>query len=79
MWHKRYRCSTSAVQVEGASQLAALGHGFAMQAFLAIQASDLTRARSLVRRAVEIAAAAADPALTVRVGIIERDLLGDVR
>ena len=60
----------SAAQVEGASELAALGHGFAMQAFLALQASDLTRARSLVRRAVEIAAAAAEPALTVRVGII---------
>jgi DNA-binding CsgD family transcriptional regulator/tetratricopeptide (TPR) repeat protein len=60
----------NAMQVEEAAQLAALGHGFAMQAFLAIQASDLTRARSLVRRAVEIAAAAADPALTVRVGII---------
>ena len=61
----------SDVPAEGASQLAALGHGFAMQAFLAMQASDLTQARSLVRRAVEIAGAAADPALTVRVGIID--------
>lgn len=58
-------------RVEGPAQLAALGHGFAMQAFLALQASDVHRAATLLRRAKEIADAADDAALTVRVGIID--------
>jgi len=52
-------------------QLAALGHGLAMQAFLAMQASDLATAESLVRRAATIAATAGEAALNVRVAIIE--------
>lgn len=52
-------------------QLAALGHGLAMQAYLAMQASDLTTAGSLARRAAEIAETAGETALAVRIAIID--------
>ncbi|AKK30311.1 LuxR family transcriptional regulator [Mycobacterium sp. EPa45] len=52
-------------------QLAALGHGLAMQAYLAMQSSDLAAAESLVRRAATLAATAGEAALSVRVAIIE--------
>jgi DNA-binding CsgD family transcriptional regulator len=51
--------------------LASLGHAFAMQAYLAMQSSDLRHAESVLSHAKEIAAAAGDPALSVRVEIIE--------
>ncbi|CAN5458199.1 AAA family ATPase [soil metagenome] len=50
--------------------LVLLGHAFCMQAFLAVQSSRLDHARQLVTRAREIASAAADPTLTVRVRLI---------
>ncbi|WP_036435744.1 AAA family ATPase [Mycobacterium sp. URHB0044] len=53
------------------SALASLGHAFAMQAYLAMQSNDLQRAQSMLAHAREIAAAAGDPALSVRVEIIE--------
>ena len=40
---------------EDAGQLVQLGHAFAMQAYLAVQASDLDRAKTLIARAREIA------------------------
>ena len=54
-----------------AAQLVQLGHAFAMQAFLAVQASDLDRAKALITRAREIADTAADSDLTIRVRLIE--------
>ena len=48
-----------------------LGHAFAMQAYLAMQSSDLTHAHALLQHAREIAATAGDPSLSVRVEIIE--------
>jgi DNA-binding CsgD family transcriptional regulator len=53
-----------------AGHLARLGHALAMQAYLAMQATDLERARHLVGRAAEIAAGADDPTLTVRSRLI---------
>ncbi len=52
------------------SGLAALGHAIAMQAYLAMQSSNLPQADALLARAKEIASAAHDPALTVRIEII---------
>lgn len=54
----------------GPAALPSLGHAIAMQAYLAMQASDLTGARALLERAERIAAATEDPALSVRVAII---------
>ena len=54
-----------------AAQLVQLGHAFAMQAYLAVQASDLDRAKALITRAREIADTAADSDLTIRVRLIE--------
>ncbi|WP_245717679.1 ATP-binding protein [Nocardia jejuensis] len=51
--------------------LARVGHAFALQAFLAVQASRLDSATQLLERAREIAAKAEDPALRVRVSLIE--------
>lgn len=53
------------------TQLVQLGHAVAMQAYLAVQASDLDRARELVARANEIAQRAGDSALMTRVRLIE--------
>ena len=44
---------------DDAAQLVQLGHAFAMQAFLAVQASDLDRAKALIAHAREIADRAA--------------------
>ena len=66
---------------DDAAQLVQLGHAFAMQAFLAVQASDLDSAGKLVVHAREIATRAGDSALTDRVGLIESYgavLAGDV-
>ena len=66
---------------DNAAQLVQLGHAFAMQAFLAVQASDLESAGKLVVHAREIATRAGDSALTDRVGLIESYgavLAGDV-
>jgi DNA-binding CsgD family transcriptional regulator/tetratricopeptide (TPR) repeat protein len=54
-----------------AQQLVQLGHAFAMQAYLAVQASDLDRANALVARAREIAEKIGDSDLTIRVRLIE--------
>ncbi|WP_234816308.1 LuxR C-terminal-related transcriptional regulator [Mycolicibacterium agri] len=56
---------------EEAQQRAQLGQAFAMQAFLAVQASDLERTRRSVARAREIADTTGDFALLVRVRLIE--------
>jgi DNA-binding CsgD family transcriptional regulator/tetratricopeptide (TPR) repeat protein len=61
----------SHAQLDTPDQLAALGHGLAMQAYLAMQASDLVTAGSLARRAAEIAETAGEAALGVRVAIID--------
>ncbi len=52
-------------------QLVQLGQAFAMQAYLAVQASDLDRANTLIARAREIAERTGDPALSIRVRLIE--------
>ena len=54
-----------------ADQLVQLGQAFAMQAYLAVQASDLDRAATLIGRAREIADKTRDSALTIRVRLIE--------
>jgi DNA-binding CsgD family transcriptional regulator len=56
---------------EDADQLVQLGQAFAMQAYLAVQASDLDRAEALIARAGEIAETTRDFALGVRVRLIE--------
>lgn len=53
------------------SRLGQLGHAFAMEAFLAVQSSRLEAAARTLVRARDIASAANDPALTVRVRLIE--------
>lgn len=58
-------------ETDDATQLVQLGHAIAMQAYLAVQASDLERASGLVARAREIAERAGDPALMIRVRLIE--------
>jgi DNA-binding CsgD family transcriptional regulator len=59
------------VEDEGPTELAQLGHAFAMQAFLAVQMTDLKHATALISRAKQIADKASDPSLVVRVGLIE--------
>lgn len=49
----------------------ALGHAFAIQAYLAVQASDLDRTATLIARAHEIADNTGDSDLMVRVRLIE--------
>ncbi|MEU0545934.1 AAA family ATPase, partial [Nocardia sp. NPDC005978] len=51
--------------------LTQVGHAFALQAYLAVQSTRLEAATALLARAREIATAAADPLLLVRVGIVE--------
>ncbi|WP_068275849.1 hypothetical protein [Aldersonia kunmingensis] len=56
-----------------AEKIVQLGHGFAMQVFMALHASDLDRADTALVRAVEIAERVEDPAL--RAGAFDRELL----
>lgn len=56
---------------ETQAALAQLGHAFAMQAFLAVQTSDLTQAGALITQARQIAGRTCDPALDVRIALIE--------
>ena len=51
----RRRCPSSTPIPRMLEQLVQLGHAFAMQAYLAVQASDLDRAKALIARAREIA------------------------
>jgi DNA-binding CsgD family transcriptional regulator/tetratricopeptide (TPR) repeat protein len=53
------------------AHLGHLGHAFALQAYLAVQANDVGRARILVGRAAEVAAGIDDPTLTVRARLIQ--------
>lgn len=52
-------------------RLLQLGHAFAMQAFLAVQSSELQSASTLVAHAAAIAAEVGDASLNVRVRLIE--------
>jgi DNA-binding CsgD family transcriptional regulator len=52
------------------SYLVQLGHAFAMQAFLAVQSSDVDAATGMLAHARDIVAEADDPGLTVRVALI---------
>ena len=56
---------------EDANHLVQLGHAFAMQAYLAVQASALDRAKALIAQAREIALRTDDSALMIRVRLIE--------
>jgi DNA-binding CsgD family transcriptional regulator len=58
-------------KTEDADQLLQLGHAFAMQAYLAVQASDLDGAKALVARAREIAEKTGNSDLMIRVRLIE--------
>ena len=58
-------------QTEDADQLVQLGHAFAMQAYLAVQASDLDGAKALIARAREIAEKSGNSDLLIRVRLIE--------
>jgi DNA-binding CsgD family transcriptional regulator len=53
------------------NQLLGLGHALAMQAYLALQASELDRAATVIARACEIVDKTKDFALTIRVRLIE--------
>jgi DNA-binding CsgD family transcriptional regulator/GTPase SAR1 family protein len=59
------------IEDESPTGLAELGHAFAMQAYLAMQTTDLEHAAALAARANEIADIAGDPSLVVRVRLIE--------
>jgi DNA-binding CsgD family transcriptional regulator len=48
-----------------------LGHAIAMQGYLAVQATELEQAATFLVRAREVSSEAADPALSVRVGLID--------
>lgn len=54
----------------GSGIAGALGHALAMQAYLAVQANDIGRARRLIARATELAAVSEDPTLAVRARLI---------
>ena len=56
---------------EGPTELAQLGHAFAMQSYLAVQTTDLEHAAILLARATQIAAVADDPSLVIRLRLIE--------
>jgi DNA-binding NarL/FixJ family response regulator/tetratricopeptide (TPR) repeat protein len=58
-------------QTDDGDQLVQLGHAFAMQAYLAVQASDLDRAKSLIARARELAEKTGNFDLMIRVRLIE--------
>jgi DNA-binding CsgD family transcriptional regulator/GTPase SAR1 family protein len=58
-------------QHDSPTELAQLGHAFAMQAFLAVQTTDIEHAAALASRARQIADIASDPSLVVRVGLID--------
>jgi DNA-binding CsgD family transcriptional regulator/tetratricopeptide (TPR) repeat protein len=73
------RHASSAVEVlEPAVELALLGHAYATEAYLAVQNSDATRARSFHDRARQIAAHAGDRQLDARVEVIDSvlDIMG---
>jgi DNA-binding CsgD family transcriptional regulator/GTPase SAR1 family protein len=59
------------VEDESLTELAQLGHAFAMQAYLAVQTTDLKHATALVKRARQIAEKADDASLWVRLRLIE--------
>jgi ATP/maltotriose-dependent transcriptional regulator MalT len=66
------RHASTAVEVVGAgADLPRLGHGYAMEAYLALHNSDLERARRFHARARDIAQEAGDRQLTARVEIID--------
>lgn len=69
--HAQQAMTVLDVETDDAGQLVQLGHAFAMQAYLAVQASDLDRASGLIARAREIAERAGDSALMTRVRLIE--------
>jgi DNA-binding CsgD family transcriptional regulator len=77
------RHASTAVEVlEPAVELPLLGHAYATEAYLAMQNSDVPRARSFHERARRIASQAGDRELTARVEIIDAVLAimgGDVR
>lgn len=54
----------------GAATRSHLGHALATQAYLAVQANDLTRCRVLIGRAAELAEGGDDPSLVVRAKLI---------
>jgi DNA-binding CsgD family transcriptional regulator len=53
------------------ASLPLLGHAVAMQAYLAMQANDVERARRLTARAADVASLVDDPTLTVRAQLTE--------
>lgn len=63
--------SEAVAVVDRKVDLGQLGHAHAMQAYLALQATDLRRARESVARARQIAVAVHDRRLDVRIGLIE--------
>jgi tetratricopeptide (TPR) repeat protein len=56
---------------EDADQRVQLGHAFAMQAYLAVQATDLDRTKTLIARAREVAEKTGNSDLMIRVRLIE--------
>ncbi|HTI75507.1 MAG TPA: AAA family ATPase [Mycobacterium sp.] len=69
--HAAQAMSVLDADVDDATQLVQLGHAFAMQAYLAVQATDLDTAKTLTARAREIAETTGDSDLAIRVRLIE--------
>jgi DNA-binding CsgD family transcriptional regulator len=69
--HAAEAMSVLDTDADDAEQLVQRGHAFAMQAYLAVQASDLDRAKELIARAREIAEKISDSDLLIRVRLIE--------
>jgi DNA-binding CsgD family transcriptional regulator len=69
--HAAEAMSVLDADADDAAQLVQLGHAFAMQAYLAVQATDLDRAKTLAARAREIAEKTGNSDLMIRVRLIE--------
>jgi len=69
--HAAQAMSVLDAEADDATQLVQLGHAFAMQAYLAVQATDLDSAKGLIARAREIAETTGDSDLAIRARLIE--------
>ncbi|WP_267306293.1 helix-turn-helix transcriptional regulator [Mycobacterium barrassiae] len=69
--HAAHAMSVLDAEAGDTDQFVQLGHAFAMQAYLAVQATDFDRATPLIARAREIAEKSGDSDLMIRVRLIE--------
>ncbi|MFG1929860.1 ATP-binding protein [Mycobacterium sp. NPDC048908] len=69
--HAAQAMSVLDTDADDTAQLVQLGHAFAMQSYLAVQATDLDRAKALIARAREVAEKTGNSDLSIRVRLIE--------